>query len=85
MDKPPTDRQRMTADELTQIGVALYGATHWKAQLARTLGYGNRTVQRWATGSWDVPDELPGRLTTLVERRIVTLTEKLAKLKELQP
>ena len=30
----------------------------WQRQLAHELDYNERTVRRWASGEWDIPDEV---------------------------
>ena len=77
----------MTEDDidlLRRAGALLYGPA-WQAELARALGIKERTVQRWAAGSRELPEEVWSELTELLfEHRddLATVLGELASRQE---
>jgi DNA-binding transcriptional regulator YdaS (Cro superfamily) len=57
----------MTVDELTVIGVQLYGS-RWKAKMARALARSPATVFNWVAGRIDVPETAARRIRQLAEQ-----------------
>lgn len=47
---------KMTPDELTAAGQALYGE-RWQSSLARDLRVSDRTVRRWLAGDAPIPEQ----------------------------
>lgn len=57
-----------THDHLNAVGAALYGPL-WQSQLARDLDINLRTMQRWATGEFNIPEGIPGEIAKLCKAR----------------
>lgn len=68
----------MTPKLLNTIGILLFGQ-QWHTDLAREVNVSPRTVRRWATGEFDVPDGVRKELFALMRER---LKEIRAALKE---
>lgn len=64
---------------LRRVGAALYGS-RWQAALAGDLGVNDRTMRRWVSGEWPVPDRAWAELGQLVIRRRDTLLAVAAEL-----
>ena len=62
----------MTPDRLATMAEALWGFG-WQTALAREQGYNVRTVQRWASGEWKIPDDLELELLALMRQKIDAL------------
>lgn len=62
----------LTAQELREIGEALYGSG-WRAAMASRLGKTKRTIERYATGDRSVPASMKGELLELVADQVATL------------
>jgi len=61
----------MTPDQLSMIGIALYGI-RWKTDLALALDKGPngaRTVRRWAAGTQAIPDITDNLLTLICAKK----------------
>ena len=47
----------MTSEELAELCKSIYGAqSDWKTKLAAEIGVSLRTVERWATGLYPIPE-----------------------------
>ena len=68
----------MTAKEFNAFGVALYGQTSWKSQLAEDLKMNRRTVARLANGEYPVPHGVAVELRAIAAKRAATLHKLLA-------
>lgn len=66
-----------TIADLRRVGRACYG-DDWVTAMARDLGNGVRTVQRWAAGSHRLPDDLPKDLAKVVRKHIADLPARRA-------
>jgi len=62
----------MTPAHLAQIGAALYGP-RWKTEIARELDVSQRTVRRWSSGSYEIPEGIEEELGELRRSRIARL------------
>ena len=45
----------MTPTLLREAGELLYGP-RWQSELAESIGVSNRTIRRWLSGEWPVPE-----------------------------
>ena len=70
----------MTPDLLRESGEALYGA-RWQSDLARDLGVSDRTVRRWAVGSFAVPAGVWGAIHDLLRERGVAMANVRRRLR----
>jgi len=70
----------VTPDLLREAGEALYGA-RWQSDLARDLGVSDRTVRRWAAGSFAVPAGVWGLIHNLLRERGVAMANVRRRLK----
>lgn len=69
------------SDLLHEIGGALYGPL-WQSEMARDLGVAIRTVQRWAAGTYPVPEGVWWDLRDRIDVRrgeLVRLFDKLPR------
>jgi hypothetical protein len=57
---------------ITDCGQAMYGE-RWQSALARDLGVCDRTVRRWAAGSYDMPGIHTTQLLRLMRERAEVL------------
>ncbi len=57
----------MTAMEFRRAGRELFGGEGWQLCLARLLAVNIRTVQRWAAGQNEIPDDLAPLLAKVLE------------------
>jgi hypothetical protein len=69
----------MTPSTLNRIGSALYGA-FWQSRLADDVGVNSRTMRRWLSGEWPMPDTLKDELRQIILRRRQELLEALEAL-----
>jgi len=69
----------MTPKQFTDFGVALYGETSWKQQLALDLAINRRTVGRYANGQWPIPEGVAADLINLAGKRAEALTRLLGR------
>ncbi|WP_138464215.1 hypothetical protein [Poseidonocella sp. HB161398] len=74
----------MTRQELEAFGIALYGP-QWVTPLARDLreltgGPANRTMQRWAAGTHDIPETLRPDLERLAAATLARIEAARAAL-----
>lgn len=58
----------MTPDLLRQCGEALYG-DRWQTALAADLQVTDRTLRRWLSQQYGMPDGLENDLRALIEKR----------------
>lgn len=74
--------------DIDSIGIALFGP-RYKDELAKKLGYASgRTIRRWledGPSHTPPPDDLPDRLSKLIDERLAELNELKAELKKLNP
>lgn len=68
---------------LRRVGAALYGS-RWQAALAGDLGVNDRTMRRWVSGEWPVPERAWGELRQLVTQRRDHLVEVAADLEAMK-
>lgn len=59
----------LTTNQLTAIGVALYG-TQWQSDLARALSVDSRRVRQWLNDERPIPEWLPNELNVLLGKNI---------------
>lgn len=59
----------LTTNQLTAIGVALYG-TQWQSDLARALNVDSRRVRQWLNNERPIPEWLPNELNVLLSKNI---------------
>lgn len=57
---------------LRRVGASLYGS-RWQVALAGDLNVSDRTMRRWVSGEWPVPDRAWGELRQLVTARRTAL------------
>ena len=69
----------MTPDLLREAGEALHGE-RGKAPLARALEVSERTVRRWADGTWNMPIGSRDAVHDLLLARRAAVAEVLKKL-----
>lgn len=55
----------MTAPELSYAGEQLFG-NEWRPSLAKLLRQNLRTIQRWANGQNEIPDEYAAIVTQIM-------------------
>lgn len=74
----------MTLDHshLTAVGRALYG-TSWVNDLAFALDVSERSMRRWANGTYEIPEGVRGELVSLCRARGANL-EGIARALELE-
>ncbi|MGD9613820.1 MAG: hypothetical protein AB7H90_01335 [Alphaproteobacteria bacterium] len=72
----------MTPETLRRIGEILWGE-RWFTALATALGVSQRTVRRWASGTYPVPHEWHAPILRLVAEGIERIDEQRAELAEL--
>jgi hypothetical protein len=60
-----------------KIGYSLYGPG-WIEGVSDSLGINLRTVQRWASGKYHIPDGIWNKLAALCARRIADLQQLAA-------
>ena len=53
-------------NEFNELGQAIFG-DNWKGRLARYFGYHRRTVGRWCTGEYVVPEDVMAELRQMLE------------------
>lgn len=70
----------MTPVLLREAGEALYGP-RWQSELARALGVSDRTVRRWAAGSFAVPAGVWTTIGDMLRERGVALASVRRRLK----
>ena len=70
---------KITVDQLTAIGTALYGQ-QWQSALARDLGVADRTMRRWVAGESPIPTGIIADLHRLLRERQINIQELLADL-----
>jgi len=60
----------MTLDHnhLAAVGTALFGS-HWINELAFALNVSERSMRRWAAGTYEIPEGIRGELVTLCRAR----------------
>lgn len=61
-------------DLLVRAGQALYGSI-WQSELARSLGFSDRTVRAWVGGTRTISPRIWSALGALLERRRAGLGE----------
>lgn len=61
---------------LAAVGEALFGAGHWKAELADALGVGRRPLLRWLAGE-AIPEGVWRDLQQLLAERTQTMNRLL--------
>lgn len=66
----------MSTTLLHEIGEALYGP-QWQCELSRALGVNDRTVRRWAAGTYAVPPRVWADITRLAFERKTALSRLL--------
>ena len=59
---------KITVDQLTAIGTALYGQ-QWQSALARALRVVDRTMRRWVAGESPIPTGIIADLRRLLRER----------------
>ncbi len=67
--KAEQEAARDPRNDLEIVAWALFGS-EWISPLARELGVGRRTVQRWAYGETAVPNWLSGKLAALARKAV---------------
>ena len=74
----------MTLDHnhLAAVGTALFG-NHWVNELAFCLDVSERSMRRWAAGTYEIPEGIRGELIVLCRSRGANL-EGIAKALELE-
>jgi hypothetical protein len=55
------------------IGEALWGASHWRAEMASTLHVGDRILRRWAAGEVEPPPGVWRELVEVIDARRAAL------------
>ena len=70
---------KITAEQLTAIGTALYGS-QWQSALARDLGVVDRTMRRWVAGESPIPTGIIADLHRLLRERQIDIKTVLANL-----
>lgn len=70
---------KITVDQLTAIGTALYGS-QWQSALARDLGVADRTMRRWVAGESPIPTGIIADLHRLLRERQMDIKTVLADL-----
>lgn len=73
---------KITVDQLTAIGTALYGS-QWQSALARDLGIADRTMRRWVSGESPIPTGIIAELTRLLRERQMDIEAVLADLPQI--
>ena len=68
---------------LQKIGQSLYG-TNWIGDLAAALNVNERSMRRWAAGTYEIPAGIRGELVTLCRARGANL-EGIAGALEFDP
>jgi hypothetical protein len=58
----------MTPTTLRLVGQTLYGPS-WRAALAEALQVSPRTIRRWSTGEFPIPENVAGELAILCRTR----------------
>ena len=58
----------MTPDTLAAVGLYLYGH-RWRREMSEALAVHRVTVNRWADGECQMPEDLPRRLADLAQAR----------------
>lgn len=56
----------MNPELLRESGEALFGP-QWQAELARTLDVADRTIRRWVSGEFNIPESVGGELKRLLK------------------
>jgi DNA-binding transcriptional regulator YiaG len=51
---------------------SIYGPL-WQSELARGLGFSDRTIRRWVSGEATPPEDIEARLRRLIDQRIAEL------------
>lgn len=74
---------KITVDQLTAIGTALYGQ-QWQSALARDLGVVDRTMRRWVSGESPIPTGIIADLHRLLRERQMDIKTVLADLPQVQ-
>lgn len=69
-------------DLFRAIGAALYGP-QWQSEFARQIGVNDRTMRRWATGAFHLPDGIWDTVLPLVEARQAELAGLRSRLDKL--
>lgn len=70
---------KITVDQLTAIGTALYGS-QWQSALARELKIVDRTMRRWVAGESPIPTGIIAELHRLLRERQMDIKTVLADL-----
>lgn len=70
----------MNHEQLTQIGVALYG-TQWQSDLARALNIDSRRVRQWLNHERPIPDWLVYEVLVLLQNNIIECQKLMGELK----
>lgn len=52
----------MSSDELSAIGVQLWGSWGWQTRMAKALNVDGSTVRRWVSGAVPVPGPVEAAL-----------------------
>lgn len=74
MARPHEGTQQITPDLLRRAGRALYG-NHWKAPLADDLEINLRTIERWESGSQEIPPGVAQDLAQIIDRVLTDLKD----------
>jgi hypothetical protein len=69
----------MTPTTLRLVGQTLYGPS-WRAALAEALQVSPRTIRRWSTGEFPIPDSVADELATLCWAKGAELSNLAVKL-----
>jgi hypothetical protein len=69
----------MTPSRLREIGTLLYGP-RCQTDVARDLGFADRTIRRWNTGSHPIPYGIEKKLHALLTARALVLAAMYRKL-----
>jgi hypothetical protein len=72
----------MTSDQLRALGELIYGED-WKSPMARDLGVRYRTVLRWVSEEFSIPDRIRPELVAIAKRRVREAVERAEGLKKL--
>ena len=69
----------MTPTTLARLGTLLYGP-QWRMSLANALGVNRKSLIRWRSGEWPIPEGVPGELKEIMRERIAELRKEIESL-----
>ena len=65
---------KTTATLIRQVGEALWGERHWRAEMADALGVDDRPLRRWCAGEVEPPPGVWRDLAEIIESRRAQLS-----------